>query len=134
MASLDSLLKSGKWNEEKKVQEKPKPKPKTKPRAKPKCPVQHRKPKGARKSSEVEPGSLEALYDQVGKEVFRNRTQRKLFQSELAKEAGISLLSLVYIERGKRNLQLKTLYQLAKAMDLKVEIKFVPKEEEGKTE
>lgn len=130
MASLDTLLKSGKWNEEKKVQEKPKPKP----RAKPKCPVQHRRPKAARKTSEVEPGSLEALYDQVGKEVFRNRTQRKLFQSELAKEAGISLLSLVYIERGKRNLQLKTLYQLAEAMNLKVEIKFVPKEEEGKTE
>lgn len=112
--TLDGLLKSGKWN-----QEEPK----------------HRKSrdiKRTREDKKVKAGSLEALYEDIGKDVFTNRVNLGISQVKLCELANISPLSLGCLERGERNVQVKTLYQLAEAMGLRVQIQLVPKDKGDK--
>lgn len=54
----------------------------------------------------------------VGKAVYLWRTQRRLTQEQLARAAGISRPNLSDLERGKRELSLKSLRRLASALDI----------------
>ena len=55
------------------------------------------------------------------------RDECGLSQKELAKRSGIQQSEISRIESGDRNPSIRILHRLAKAMDRKLEIRFVPK-------
>ncbi|MBR2802305.1 MAG: helix-turn-helix transcriptional regulator [Erysipelotrichaceae bacterium] len=55
------------------------------------------------------------------------RDECGLSQKELAKRSGIQQSEISRIESGERNPSIRILHRLAKAMDRKLEIRFVPK-------
>ena len=57
---------------------------------------------------------------------YQARSSINLTQQELAKRSGISQSNISKIEKGIYNPSLKTLKRLADAMDMHIEIKFVP--------
>lgn len=68
------------------------------------------------------------IYASVGKRIRRLRKQLGFTQEELADLCGLDFRSIGAVERGERNLSLKSLTKIAKA--LKVTPEFLVKEEE----
>ena len=63
---------------------------------------------------------------EVMKAVLDARLSRNLSQSELATISGINQSEISKIESGTRNPSIKILRKIANAMDMHIEIKFVP--------
>lgn len=71
---------------------------------------------------------MQEVYAIVGKRIHELRKRLKLTQEQLAEECGLDFRSIGAVERGERNLSLKSLTKIAKA--LKVAPEFLVKEEE----
>lgn len=63
---------------------------------------------------------------EILKSIARLRYEKGLTQDELSQRSGIKQSELSKLENGKANPTLSTLHKLAKAMDAKLELKFVP--------
>ena len=63
----------------------------------------------------------------VGTEILVARKRKKLKQKELAKTAGIHACTLNRFEKNLKLPKLSTLEQVAAAMGMKVEVRFVEK-------
>ena len=59
--------------------------------------------------------------------VYEARTSKNLTQEELAEKVGISKATINRIETGMQDPSIKTLQKIAKALDMKLKISFVPK-------
>ena len=59
-------------------------------------------------------------FKMVGLNVKKARIQNGLTQSELAKRAGIALISLGKIERGEYGAKLETLFNIASVLNIKL--------------
>ena len=62
-------------------------------------------------------------------QVARLRMLRGLTQAELAKEVGTRQPSIARVESGKREPKISFLRRIAKALNARLEIRFVPNEE-----
>lgn len=62
------------------------------------------------------PGSIEELFGNVLK---RLRNDKNLSQEELGFESGYHRTYISLLERGKKSPSIKTIFQLAKALDIK---------------
>lgn len=71
----------------------------------------------------------DTLYEQVGEMVIKTRAKRVMTRAELARKTGLNPLSLIRIEAGRGNVTIKSLYRIAKALDVDLKISFVPKRE-----
>ncbi len=63
------------------------------------------------------------LCDEIGKKITAIRHEQNLSQKELAKKIGISQQLISRIEKGRENVSLTTLTNIARALDKRVEIK-----------
>lgn len=72
---------------------------------------------------------LQEIYKMVGKRIRGLRKSLKLTQENLAEECGLDFRSIGAVERGERNLSLKSLTAIAKA--LKITPEFLLKEEQS---
>ena len=63
----------------------------------------------------------------LGKEIKKRRIDIGISREELSKRSGYSLSFIGYIERGERNLSIKTLLEISKALDNAELIFFVEK-------
>ncbi len=63
---------------------------------------------------------MPSILEDFGKKVRHFRTKKKLSQEELAEIAGIHRTYIGQIESGKRNIALKNVAKLAKALGVKV--------------
>jgi transcriptional regulator with XRE-family HTH domain len=54
----------------------------------------------------------------LGREIRRHRKAKKLSQEQLAECAELTRNYIGYLERGERNPRVKTLFQLARALDV----------------
>lgn len=61
--------------------------------------------------------------------VLRARLSRKISQKELAKRSGITQGEISKIETGVRNPSIKLLQRIAGALDMVLEVSFIPKDE-----
>jgi transcriptional regulator with XRE-family HTH domain len=69
---------------------------------------------------------LEEEYE-LTKQIIRFRIDRNLSQAQLAKLVGTSQPAIARLESGNhRNLTLAFLFKLAKALDLRAELRFLP--------
>ena len=59
-------------------------------------------------------------FKMVGLNIKKVRIQNELTQSELAKKAGIALISLGKIERGEYGAKLETLFNIASVLNIKL--------------
>jgi transcriptional regulator with XRE-family HTH domain len=66
------------------------------------------------------------LYVQLGKLVRAKRDQADLTQGQLAERIGLTRTSISNIENGRQKIQLHTLYALATALGVPVEILLPP--------
>jgi len=64
------------------------------------------------------------IQKQFGKQVRKLREQKGLSQEELAFAAGVHRTYLGGIERGERNLSLKNIAAIAKALDVELYVLF----------
>ena len=62
---------------------------------------------------------MNGLYKQLGKKVKEARTKIGFTQEELAKKAGLHRTYIAGIETGRRNISVKNLEKIAKALDVK---------------
>jgi transcriptional regulator with XRE-family HTH domain len=56
----------------------------------------------------------------VGKKIRELRTKKKLSQEQLAFQANLHRAYIGHIERGEKNIGLKNLEKIAKALDIKI--------------
>lgn len=56
----------------------------------------------------------------LGREIRRHRRARKLSQEQLAERAELHRNYVGYLERGERNPSAKTLFQIARALELPI--------------
>jgi DNA-binding XRE family transcriptional regulator len=68
---------------------------------------------------------VEAEYE-IQKALIEARLSKKLTQQALASLSGIDQANLSRIEKGIANPSLQTLQRLAKALDMHIELKFIP--------
>jgi len=69
---------------------------------------------------------LEDVYE-LAKQIIRFRIDRNLSQAQLAKLVGTSQPAIARLESGNHsNLTLSFLFRLAKALDLRAELRFLP--------
>jgi transcriptional regulator with XRE-family HTH domain len=61
---------------------------------------------------------MATIYEKLGENVKRFRNKAGLSQEALATKAQLDLTSVSEIESGLRNPSLKTIYKLAKALDV----------------
>jgi transcriptional regulator with XRE-family HTH domain len=61
---------------------------------------------------------IEHLLSHIGSELKRKREQLGLSQEELAERSGLHRTYITDIEQGKRNITLKSLFQLTKALQI----------------
>lgn len=66
--------------------------------------------------------TLQEVYAIVGRRIRELRKRLKLTQEGLAEECGLDFRSVGAVERGERNLSLKSLSAIAKALKIKPEI------------
>jgi len=59
--------------------------------------------------------------------IVEARISRNLTQEELSKATGINQADICKIENGTRNPSLKMLKRLAEGMNMRLELKFIPK-------
>ena len=62
----------------------------------------------------------DALLFKIGQSVRYLRLKKNLSQEELAWQAGLNLNSISTLERGINNIKIKTLYKIAKALNVDV--------------
>jgi transcriptional regulator with XRE-family HTH domain len=55
----------------------------------------------------------------LGREIRRHRKAAELSQEELAERAGLHRNYIGYLERGERNPRVKTLFQIARALNMR---------------
>jgi transcriptional regulator with XRE-family HTH domain len=55
----------------------------------------------------------------LGREIRRHRKAADLSQEELAERAGLHRNYIGYLERGERNPRVKTLFNVARALDIR---------------
>lgn len=72
---------------------------------------------------------MQEVYSIVGKRIRELRKRLHLTQEQLAEECGLDFRSIGAVERGERNLSLKSLAKIAKALHVTPE--FLVKEEEA---
>lgn len=63
-------------------------------------------------------GFMENVYKFIGKRIKEERLKRGLTQSEVAEISGITDNFLSYIENGKKQASLNTLYKIANALEV----------------
>ena len=63
--------------------------------------------------------AMNGLYKQLGKKVKEARAKTGFTQEELAKKAGLHRTYIAGIETGRRNISVKNLEKIAKALDVK---------------
>ena len=61
------------------------------------------------------------LYENIGRNIRSCRLMRRMTQSCLAEQVGISLSFLGHIERGSRKLSVDTLFHIAEVLDVPVD-------------
>ena len=61
-----------------------------------------------------------SILEQFGSKVRKNRLKKKLSQEKLAELANLHRTYISQIESGKRNIALKNIEKIAKALDIKV--------------
>jgi transcriptional regulator with XRE-family HTH domain len=66
---------------------------------------------------------------EVGIQIARAREAKHMNQTQLAAKAGMNASKIARIENSAQNLTLHTLNRIAEALDRKVNIELVPKEE-----
>ena len=71
----------------------------------------------------------EYLKCQPESSVLRARISRNISQKELAKRSGITQGEISKIETGVRNPSIKLLQRIADALDMVLEVSFIPKDE-----
>lgn len=68
---------------------------------------------------------IETMEEHIAYEVKYYRKQRGMTQSDLAKAAKVSLLTIYQLETCKRIISITTLIKVAHALNKRIEIKFV---------
>jgi len=63
--------------------------------------------------------AMNGLYKQLGEKVKKARTKAGFTQEELANKAGLHRTYIAGIETGRRNISVKSLEKIAKALDVK---------------
>ncbi len=63
--------------------------------------------------------AMNGLYKQLGEKVKKARTKASLTQEELANKAGLHRTYIAGIETGHRNISIKNLEKIAKALGVK---------------
>ena len=69
----------------------------------------------------------------LGREIRRHRKAKKFSQEQLAERAELTRNYIGYLERGERNPRAKTLFQLARALDVGMAELMPPKPAAAKT-
>lgn len=64
--------------------------------------------------------AMNGLYKQLGEKVKKARTKAGFTQEELANKAGLHRTYIAGIETGRRNISVKSLEKIAKALDVKM--------------
>ena len=63
--------------------------------------------------------AMNGLYKQLGEKVRKARTKAGFTQEKLANKAGLHRTYIAGIETGRRNISVKSLEKIAKALDVK---------------
>lgn len=71
------------------------------------------------------------LYTLVGRRVQRARQQADLTQEELGKRVGLTRTSITNLERGQQKIQVHTLYEIAVALNVRLDALLPPFDTEG---
>ena len=79
-------------------------------------------------------GGIGALYQEIGRAIYRLRNQRspRMSQKALADTVGVSRASIANIERGHHRVQLHVLYDIATALEAELH-DLLPHAERGQT-
>jgi XRE family transcriptional regulator, regulator of sulfur utilization len=65
------------------------------------------------------------ILKQIGKELATLRVQKGISQEALAHTAGLHRAYVGKVERGEKNLTIKTLLKITSALEVTVEVKFL---------
>ena len=65
---------------------------------------------------------------EIARALIKARKEKNLTQKEIAERSGINQADISKIENGSRNPTIQLLQRLAEGLDMKLELKFVPKD------